>query len=265
MCKVFMVITSITTLLLCISVVRRIILLPKQSTLFKIMSPQLLIWGCCQIFYTTVHGMSKSNFGIPPIFLSLTNLTSQILLGSTVLQLIVAWIVIYKKSSTLGDRNYQLHYWSTSCTVLMFSIILEIITSIFSYITWMRLILILWTMYLIVCCVYMLYYGMKIYKLTSHINNKNDVITSRAHRYIPIILGSLCGGIFTPVCIIFIFYASYISHIESSSWLPLFIWGMLWSGSCLYVGFLSVYFYITTTNQVKDASSGQSKTTSQIK
>lgn len=265
MCKVFMVITSITTLLLCISVVRRIILLPKQSTLFKIMSPQLLIWGCCQIFYTTVHGMSKSNFGIPPIFLSLTNLTSQILLGSTVLQLIVAWIVIYKKSSTLGDRNYQLHYWSTSCTVLMFSIILEIITSIFSYITWMRLILILWTMYLIVCCVYMLYYGMKIYKLTSHINNKNDVITSRAHRYIPIILGSLCGGIFTPVCIIFIFYASYISHIESSSWLPLFIWGMLWSGSCLYVGFLSVYFYITTTNQLNDSSSDKTKTTSQVK
>lgn len=240
------------------STIRRLLLLPKQSMLFKVMAPQMLIWGYLQIFYMTVHGISKTNFGIHPVLLSLSNLTSSIILGSSIPQLIVSWIAIYKKSSNIGDFNYQKQYWVVVCVVILLSIVLEILVGVdtIHYVTYMRLIFILWTLFLAASGIILLYYGVTIYNL---IPNTGDANTLRARRYIPILIGCLCCGLFPTMCVMLMFYASYVGHIESSKWLPLFIWASLWSGSCIYVGFWSIYFYITTTNQLHDIKDTSSK------
>ena len=232
-------------------------LLEKQHTLFKVMVPQLLIWSSFQLFYLIVHGISKTNFGIHHVFLSLTNMTSSIILGASIPQLIISWMAVSRKTRDIGEFNYQLQYWAVVAFVIVLSVVFEIILAIRPsyYFIWMKVTLGLWTIYLIICGAMLVYYGLKIYRSTAVVKGDNDKSTARAHRYIPRILACLCGVIFLPVCCLFLFYIIYMEKLESSSWLPIFIWGILWTGSCIFVGFWTVYFYITTSNQVKDTQS----------
>lgn len=277
-----------------------------QNAMFKIIAPQLLVWGSLQIFYHGIRGFSHYNFGIPGPLLSMSNMLSSTILGSTVLKLIVVWITIHRATVKFQSNSYQMAYWFT----IVAFIVLVAVTSALSginpsyYHVTMRVTLVIWVIYLLMCIILLLVYGVKVYrdasrsidrsnntyndnprsksmdkfgdkssdksrdkssdKSSDKSNDKSndksrdksmdyprdktsnsDPNVKRTLRWIPIMLSLLCGMIFVPTAVGFIFYASALELIERSSFWPLIIWGVFWTGSIVYVNIWSIYFWRT--------------------
>lgn len=267
MSKVFFVTTCIIGIFFEISVFRRTIYFKNNNNLFNVIAPQLMFWAPLQIFYLTLHAFSSNNFNVPPVLITISNLLSSMILGNTIPQLIVTWMEIKTKTKTTKMIRYQKHYWISIGIFTLLCTIAAIVTGINSnlYFIGMRIILSLWTLYLIVCCIMFFYLGIKMYYLTEPFNTptkaipiltKNSSIesitmsqsssysneTTRAHISVLIMMIILGLIIFVPVIFGFILYAIYLETVETSNWLPLFVWGFFNSGSSLFVLFWGIYF-----------------------
>ena len=248
MCNVFLGTTIVTMIVLSISIMRRLWLVSQQTVMFKIIAPQLLVWGTLQIFYLSVRGFSIHNFKVPTVLLTLANLQSSTILGSTVLGLIVVWITIH--NTEFRTRNYQIQYGVIAGGFILLVMISSALTGVKPsyYFIGMRVTLIIWSAYLIICIILLLIYGSKIYRDAGRSVDKEDANVIRVRREIPIIL-TVWTVIFSFVLVLFIFYASATELIERSTFWPLLIWGSFWTGSTVYVNTLSIYFWrIPTVN-----------------
>lgn len=244
MCNVFLAGTVLTVLLLLCTIFKRIYSFRHQNIMFKIIVPHLMAWGCLQIFYHSMRGSSPHNFGVPSVLITMSNLISQSILGNTVLVLIIVWVAIHRTTIDFKERSYQIPYWITVITLTVLVTITSALAGINSkyYFVLMRITLALWIIYLLICIILLLIYGIQIYIDTKQ-SSKTDVAVLKARKCIPIMLSVLCGVIFTPVLVGFIAYASITEFIEKSSIYSPLIWGAFWTGSIIYVNIWSIYFW----------------------
>lgn len=269
MCLFFAAVTSLVFVLTIIMTIRRLRLLDSQNVLFKIMAPQLLIWAPLQIFYTLVHGASRTNFNVPTWLIALFNLQSSMILGTTIPQVIITWSESYQQYERFQTKRYQRYYW---VAVISFSIVIAV-TAVLAginvdyYHVAMRVLLGIWVFYLLTCSVMLFYFGIKNYRIlansidASMINNR---LVSDAQTQILFILCFLCGVIFIGVIGLFLYYAGALQSIESSDVAPLVIWICFKTGSVAFVVFWNIFFWRTTTALLRlqeESSSTSHRTT----
>lgn len=218
-----------------------------HNVMFKIIVPQLFMWCGLQIFYLSVHGFSKDNFKVPTVLLTLSNLLSSSILGNTVLELIVVWISIHLTTINFRARTYQIPYVITIATFTLLVMIFSGLTGVSPkyYFIFMRVTFSIFSIYLLICVVLLLFYGTTIYQDAAK-SDTTDPSVIRLRTWVPGMLAGLCGVIFIPVLVLFIFYISATEYIEKSSFWVLFNWGAFWTGSIVYVNLGNFYFWRTT-------------------
>jgi hypothetical protein len=278
MCQVFFGITCVIGVFFAVSVLRRIWYIREKQNLFTVIAPQLTAWAPMQIFYCMIVGFVPQNHNFPAYLITTSNLMSSMILGNTIPQLIVTWMEIKQKTESMKSARYQKQYWISIGVFTLTATIASILTGINAtyYFIFMRILLGIWTSYLIICCIMFFYFGIKMYVLTTpiktipHTNSKEDSSptlqkrksgplqadnarddTRQAHVYVLAILITLGFIIFIPVIAFFIFYIVKTEFVEQSSWLPLFIWAFFKVTSALYTGFWGVYFWRSTTYQLR--------------
>lgn len=245
-CKTFLVATIVSVLFVLINVIRRSCVMPKHGSMFKIIAPQLLIWGMLQIFYHSIRGFSPNNFGVPTVMLSMANLTSQSILGSTVLKLVIVSISIHHTATNFHPNSYLNPYWLMVGSFLMLTMLSSGLAGIDPrrYYIAMRITLIIWIIYLLTCLVLLLVYGIQVYLDTGK-SKERDANVKQVRHNLPKML-SLYSVIFVTTLLGFIFYASATELIERSRFWQLLIWTTFWTCSIVYVNIWNIYWWRTT-------------------
>jgi hypothetical protein len=256
MCLFFAPVTAAVFIFTLVTVVRRRLQLNHQSMLFRITAPLLLVWAPMQFFYTLVHGISKNNFGTPSMIITLINLQSSMILGTTIPQIIITWSENYMRHKSLQGASYQCYYWlaTISFNVLVAIVSLLAGVNVEYYNIAMRVLFGIWIAYLLICGVMLLFFGIKNYLILSHsikASSSNNEGAVSAKTQILVILCFLCGGIFVIVIALFLYYSIDLKDIEASTSISLSIWICFKAGSIVYVLFWDIYFWINTDTLTK--------------
>jgi hypothetical protein len=176
MCQVFFAMTCVIGLFFAASVLRRSWYIREKKNLFTVIAPQLMAWAPMQIFYCMIAGFLPQNHNVPTFLITTSNLMSSMILGNTIPQLIVTWMEIKQKTETMKSARYQKQYWIAIGVFTLTATIASILTGINAtyYFIFMRILLGIWTTYLIICCVMFFYFGINMYVLTAPYPNKSN-------------------------------------------------------------------------------------------
>jgi hypothetical protein len=246
LCKVFLALTCIVGVLFSIVTLRRLYInRESKSSLFVVISLQLMVWAPMQIFYLALRAFSNDCFKVHPSFTITMNLLSSMILGNTIPRLIISWVEISQQQLIFRSGLYQKQYWITIAILTSLTTLSTALSGVSPtyYFAWMRVTLAIWITYLFVCLGMLFWFGVKLYRQLSVKNMEHDATASRARLYIRIVLISF-GSLLVIVIVAFILYATFLETIEKSSVWPLLIWSLFKVGSICFVLFWTSWFVL---------------------
>lgn len=202
------------------------------------------------------HGFSPTNYGVPSELLTFTNLVSSAILDNTVPEVIVTWLATYKISTSFKHVSYQTPY---RVLIIIFSLIISVLSlltgvNVTYYYICLPILFSMWIVYLVSCCILLVYSEFLIYQLTRASITKDENNAGLVQVSILLILLDLVLCVFVPVIANFLFYAVETEMIEKSSCLPLFEWYCFKFGSSMVVTFWAGYFWINTKSEAHEVT-----------
>lgn len=252
MCLFFAAVTATVGIVSIIMIIRRLYLLKAQNMMFKIMAPTFVVWTLLQFLYTILHGMSPSrNFDVSFEILTLSNLQSSMVLGLPLPFIILVWSKTYASKKSFKEDSHSLWYWCVSCVYFVMTGIVSVLVGVnFAYYkVCMRLLLVMWIIFLGSCQIGITYYGIQNLRLLSSNDQqytKDNTESQKGRSRIKRILIA-CNPIFTMTLAVFLYYTIDLVDIERNNIISLVIWTLFKVFTVIFVVFWTWYFWNNTT------------------